>query len=74
MLVTAGPKFGGSSGDGLAAQARFNDPDEFFFARLGSGCVQHDLPGVQEVNAVAYLKDLIVIVYNENDRNLALAP
>src|SRR5262249_52794926 len=73
LYASAGPKFGRRGGDGPAAETRFNDPDEFFFVCLGSGCVQHDLPRVQEVNTVAHLEDLVIVVHDQNDRDAALA-
>src|SRR5260370_34454201 len=70
----ARPDFGCSSGDGLAAEARFNDPDQFFLACLRGRGVQDDLARVQEVNAIAHLEDLVIVMHNQNDRDAALAP
>src|SRR5271166_5635872 len=35
--------------------------------------VQDDLAGVQEVNAIADLEDLVIVVHDQNDRDAALA-
>ena len=70
----ADPKLRGCSSDSLAAKTGLNNPNEFFLGRFRRCRIKSNLAGVQEVNAIAYLKDLIVIVYNENNRNLALTP
>src|ERR1700676_4401122 len=69
----ARPEFGCSSGDGLAAEARFHYPDQFFIACLGGGGVQDDPPRVQKVNAIAPPKDLVIVVHDQNDGDAALA-
>ena len=72
-LIGSWPDFKCSSGDGLSAEARLHDPDEFFLAGLGRGGIEYDLARVQKVNAVAHFEYLVIVVDDQNNRDAALA-
>ena len=51
----AKPKLAGR----LSPQARLDDADQFFLACIGRRGIEHDLAGVQKVDAIAHLEHLI---------------
>ena len=59
-------------GNRASAKARFDDADEFLLAGLRSLGVEDDFARVEEIDPIADFEDLVVIVDDQHDRNLAL--
>lgn len=58
--------------DGAPSKAGFDNPDQFLLAGFAGRGIERDLAGMQEVDAIADFKDLIVVVDDQDDRDVAL--